>query len=25
MNQQTNVLVGDPRAVRLVQAVYGCL
>lgn len=25
MNQQSNVLVGDPRAVRLVNAVYGCL
>ena len=25
MNKQSNVLVGDPRAVRLVNAVYGCL
>ncbi|MEQ9436545.1 serine hydrolase domain-containing protein [Hyphomonas sp.] len=25
MNRQSNVLVGDPRAVRLVNAVYGCL
>jgi CubicO group peptidase (beta-lactamase class C family) len=25
MNKQSNVLVGDPRAVRLVNAVYECL
>mgnify|MGYP003639151382 FL=1 len=25
MNKQSNVLVGDPRAVRLVNTVYGCL
>ncbi len=25
MNKQSNILVGDPRAVRLVEAVYGCL
>ena len=25
MNKQSNVLVGDPRAVRLVNSVYGCL
>ena len=25
MNKQSNVLVGDPRAVQLVNAVYGCL
>ncbi|HCE22299.1 MAG TPA: esterase, partial [Hyphomonas sp.] len=25
MNKQSNILVGDPRAVRLVEAVYDCL
>jgi len=25
MNRQDNTLQGDPRAVRLVEALYGCL